>query len=252
MSDEPSGQATAAPLEVLLRLQEIDTGLGQLLHRKASLPERAQLSAVEEQRGQLDQRIGAIESERSDLATRQDELDRQVSTLTARRRSLEDRLYGARGSPSRDLQAIEGEVMHLNRRRAELEEVELELMERLEDIDSVLTPLSDERRELSGASEALRRTLENTESTLDTEIASLRAERSSLAGQLPSELATRYESIRARLGGVGAARLVGNRCEGCHLELPSMEIDRIRRLPPDAIVTCEQCGRILVRAPDRS
>ena len=35
----------------------------------------------------------------------------------------------------------------------------------------------------------------------------------------------------AHLGGVGAARLVGDRCDGCHLTLPSVEVERIHHLP---------------------
>ena len=62
----------------------------------------------------------------------------------------------------------------------------------------------------------------------------------------PSELAQRYEVLRSRLGGVGAARLVGDRCDGCHLTLSSVEVERIRRLPPEEFATCAQCDRILV------
>ena len=56
-----------------------------------------------------------------------------------------------------------------------------------------------------------------------------------------------YERLRAKLGGVGAARLVGPRCSGCHLTLPATELDRLRKGSPDALVFCDQCGRILIR-----
>jgi predicted nucleic acid-binding Zn-ribbon protein len=46
--------------------------------------------------------------------------------------------------------------------------------------------------------------------------------------------------------GTGAARLIGSHCDGCHLELPSMEVERIRALPAGEVATCEQCGRILI------
>ena len=46
--------------------------------------------------------------------------------------------------------------------------------------------------------------------------------------------------------GIPAARLVANHCDGFHLELPSMEVERIRHLGPDAIATCESCERILI------
>jgi hypothetical protein len=45
---------------------------------------------------------------------------------------------------------------------------------------------------------------------------------------------------------VGAARLVGDRCDGCHLTLPSVEVERIRHLSADQFAICTQCDRILV------
>jgi predicted nucleic acid-binding Zn-ribbon protein len=68
-----------------------------------------------------------------------------------------------------------------------------------------------------------------------------------LAAKLPDDLTQRYEKLRDRLGGVGAARLEHGACGGCHLALPAVELDHIRRAPPEAIIICEQCGRILVR-----
>ena len=64
---------------------------------------------------------------------------------------------------------------------------------------------------------------------------------------MPAALTDRYETLRGRLAGVAVARLVGNHCDGCHLELPSVEVERIRHVPATTIVTCDQCGRMLVR-----
>jgi predicted nucleic acid-binding Zn-ribbon protein len=46
---------------------------------------------------------------------------------------------------------------------------------------------------------------------------------------------------------VGAARLEQGSCTGCHLKLPSTEVERLRKLDPDEVAFCDQCGRILVR-----
>ncbi len=56
-----------------------------------------------------------------------------------------------------------------------------------------------------------------------------------------------YEPLRSSLGGVAVARLLGSRCEGCHLEIPSAELEDVRRAPEDQIVTCPECLRILAR-----
>jgi predicted nucleic acid-binding Zn-ribbon protein len=82
---------------------------------------------------------------------------------------------------------------------------------------------------------------------MGAEVSALQLARGVAATEVPADLMERYETLRAHLGGTGAARLIGNRCDGCHLELASVEVERVRRLPPDALVTCDQCGRILVR-----
>ena len=61
------------------------------------------------------------------------------------------------------------------------------------------------------------------------------------------ELLATYEPLRTSLGGVAVARLHGARCEGCHLEIPSAELEELRRAPADQAVHCPECLRILVR-----
>jgi uncharacterized protein len=247
VTEEPVGQVAESPLDVLLRVQDLDTAIAQLEHRKATLPERAQLDGLDEQIEQLDRQMAVLGRERQELLDRQEALDEQVSALTARRRTLEDQLYSARGSAARDLQAMEGEVQHLTRRRAELESVELELLEQQEGLEAQLASMAGERAELDQAAQTVRGALDAAQGEVDGEIASVAASRGSEVRRLPVDLADRYETIRARLGGIGAARLAGSRCSGCHLELPAMEVDRIRHLPAETVVTCDQCGRILVR-----
>ncbi len=65
---------------------------------------------------------------------------------------------------------------------------------------------------------------------------------------MPPVLLDRYDKLRAHLGGTGAARLVDGRCTGCHLALSPRDLDDARRAPEDAVLSCEACGRILVRA----
>ena len=74
--------------------------------------------------------------------------------------------------------------------------------------------------------------------------------RAPLAGDLPSDLVTLYEKIRAQQGGVGAAELKQRRCGGCRLELNNVEIGRLRDAPEDEVLRCEECRRILVRTAE--
>jgi uncharacterized protein len=238
----------AAALEGLLTLQDLDTSIAQLHHRRASLPERRDLADTEAALADVERRAREVDVERSELVRRQTDLESRISSAATRRHSLEQRLYAARGAPARDLQAMDEEIRQLQHRGEEMEEAELEIMVALEPLDAVLASLGADRERLSFAAGALREALAGSEAEIDAELEEQQAARASAAAGVPDDLRQRYESLRARLGGTGAARLVGNRCSGCHLELPAMEVDRIRHLSPGAVVTCEQCGRILVPA----
>jgi predicted nucleic acid-binding Zn-ribbon protein len=244
-----SGEAPEAePFAVLLRVQDFDTSIAQIRHRRATITERVQLQEVERAMADLQARLQATQTQRAALAERQGAIEAQLTTMAERRRRIEERLYGSRDAAARDLQAMQEEVDHLRSRAGELEDDELAIMEEQEPLEAEAERLAAQEAELESAAGALRTAVTAAENVLDTEIATLERAREAEARALPPELASRYDTLRSRLGGTGAARLVGNRCDGCHLELPSAEVDRIRHLPPDAVVTCEQCGRILVRS----
>jgi uncharacterized protein len=99
---------------------------------------------------------------------------------------------------------------------------------------------------LEAKADELRGQVAQQQLEIDAAIASAAGSRAAEAAQLPTALADRYETLRARFKGTGAARLIKNHCDGCHLELSSVEVERIRALPPGEVATCEQCGRILV------
>ena len=256
MSDPASGDAPrpAAPPEgdpqsALLAVSDLDNEIGQLRHRRASLPERAQLGAAEGRLAELDRALVELQARAQEVGARVADLDAQVAALTSRRATIEERLYSARGGASRDLQAMDEEVAHLSQHRSELEDAELAVMEEQEALDADLARHHAERDALEESAGELRQALREAEGAVDAEIAAREALRATRAATLPADLAARYEALRIRLKGSGAARLVGTRCDGCHLELPSMEVERIRHLPPGEVATCEQCGRILVRVP---
>jgi uncharacterized protein len=233
-------------LDHLLAVQDLDIALTQLQHRRDALAQTSGLAAVETQ-------IAALEAERKDATTRrtvltntQKNLEEQIAGISERRSVLEQRMYAARGTSARDLQAMSEEVRHLTQRRADLEELELAAMLDQDPIDAELAALDERMAPLRAQADELRTQVNDAARTIDADIATTASQRTSEAKQLPTALSDRYETLRARLKGTGAARLIGNRCDGCHLELSSMEVEKIRAIPPGEVATCEQCGRILV------
>jgi len=230
----------------LLAVQDLDTSITQLEHRRLALVETSGLAAVEAQLAELEaQRIDAA-ARRGALAATQKGLEEQIAVINERRGVIEQRMYAATSSSGRDLQAMNDEVRHLTDRRAELEEVELVAMLDQDPIDTELAVLRERAAPLEAQAEELRRQVAKDQVEIDVALAEAVGTRATEAAVLPTALADRYEKLRSRLKGTGAARLVGSHCDGCHLELSSSEVEKIRALPPGEVATCEQCGRILV------
>jgi predicted nucleic acid-binding Zn-ribbon protein len=233
-------------LERLLAVQDLDTSITQLEHRRQALVVTSGLAAAEAQ-------LAALEAERADAAARrgvltatQKELEEQIAGISERRGVVEKRMYAATSSSARDLQAMNDEVRHLTEHRAELEELELVAMLEQDPIDAELAALGERAAPLEAQAVELRQQVAEAEVEIDAALAEATSSRGAEAVLLPTALSERYETLRARLKGTGAARLVRSHCDGCHLELSSGEVEKIRGLPPGEVATCEQCGRILV------
>lgn len=234
-------------LDGLLAVQERDTEIDQLRHRRATLPTRASLADLESAGAALASRLAQVSAERGDIEDRRAELEKDVSALEQRLKDLDRRMRSGEVTATRELTAMVEQSDSLKRRRTGLEDEELELMVALEPLDEELADVGRRGNELSQQIEGLRVDLSQAEAELDRELTAATEDRELAASGLPDNLMATYERLRQRLGGVGAARLVGSSCSGCHLVLSATEVDRIRRESPDALILCEQCGRILVR-----
>ena len=234
----------------LLAVQDLDTSITQMQHRRDALPETTGLAAVEGELAVLQIDRAEAEARRAVLARPRRRTSRCRSPRSPSAATTWRSACTPPPAPSgRDLQAMNEEVKHLTERRAELEEQELVVMLDLDPIDAELGRAAGAARPARGARQGAARP-GRARPPRDRRRHSPRPSgtRAAEAAQLPSALSDRYEKLRTHLKGTGAARLIKNHCDGCHLELSSVEVERIRALPPGEVATCEQCGRILVPA----
>jgi predicted nucleic acid-binding Zn-ribbon protein len=234
------------PYDTLLRVQQLDTELDQLRHRIEALPERAALADVRSRLAALAVTTAEVQTLVDDLSGRQAALEEQIAATARRRHELEERMRTGGVTAARDLQAMDHEVGQLAGRQRQLEDEELLLVEEEEPLDAALAEQEVTSVGLQAEAVRLDAAVATAEVELRAAIGTAEVARAAAASDLPDDLAERYERLRAHLGGVGAARLVGDRCDGCHLTLPSVEVERIHQLPADTFATCPQCDRILV------
>ena len=199
---------------------------------------------------------GALDSELVRARTAHGDVQREVAKAEAdvqlvRDRAARDqaRLDSGQGT-AKDLQALQHEVASLARRQGELEDVELEVMERAEALEARVRELETARAELTVKVDALEAARDKALADLDAEAAQVTANRANVVPGVGEDLVALYEKIRANSGGVGAAALHQRRCEGCRLELNQVDINRIAAAADDEVLRCEECRRILVRTSE--
>ena len=184
-----------------------------------------------------------------DLTRAQRKADEDVEQVKARRSRDQRRLdEGAVGA--KDASRLQHEIVSLDRRISDLEDVELEVMEQLETAQEELTGKRQELADLDAQVGELTAARDQRLARLREEATVVTRDRSAAVAGLPSELLALYDRLRAQQDGVGAALLRLRRCGGCSLELNHSELAAIAKLPPDEVVRCEECGRILVRTAE--
>ncbi|KMM46474.1 hypothetical protein CWIS_04860 [Cellulomonas sp. A375-1] len=241
--------APAADQRRLLDVQALDTRLDQLAHKRRTLPELARIAELDAQVADLHTALVTSQTAVADLRRELAKAEADVQQVRDRAARNQSRLDSGQGT-AKDLQALQHELESLAKRQGDLEEVELEVMERLEAHERALTEVQDAHAQLVTGKSQIEAQRDAALAQLDAEVAQVQAERATVATGLDAGLVTLYDRLRAQLGGSGAAALRGRRCEGCRLELNPLDLDGIKAKPEDAVVRCEECGRILVRLPE--
>ncbi|WP_419926654.1 zinc ribbon domain-containing protein [Candidatus Poriferisocius sp.] len=232
----------------LLSVQDHDTRIDQLRHRHGTLPERAALAARQQDCKRIFEQRESMQVERLELQRILKRNEDELAALEDRAKRDRDRLYSGEVTGTRELLTLQEEVDGLRARCSTMESDALELMEAIEEIDTQVKALGASLEAAEAEAVAAQRRLEEAEAVVQAEVDQEAAARSTQAADIAEAALAKYESLRSSMGGVAVARLRNGTCEGCHLALSAMEVDRIRHAPVDEICHCEECGRILVRA----
>jgi predicted nucleic acid-binding Zn-ribbon protein len=233
--------------DALLSLQEHDTTTDQLVHRRAHLPALAELEQIMGELTALEATTAEVQARRHDLGRDQQRLEDEIANLNDKAIKHDKTLYGGTIGNPRELQALQDEIGALKRRIHQLEDQELELMEQIEPLDAELGTSERTRADLDARGSALRAQIAEEQVAIDADLERVSAERAAIAEGIEPDLLSEYDTLRPQSGGIAIARLVSGHCGGCHLGLSAVEIDRIKKLPPEAPAHCEECGRLLAR-----
>jgi len=236
-------------LSPLLEIQDIDRECDRLHERRRALPERAVQAKVQARLARIDEAHAALVARRAELDRAEHALADQVDTVAAKAHGIEDTLYGGTVKAARDLRTLQEEIGHVREEQTGLEDRELELLEAIERTGAEMAENRRERAEVEQELASVESVLCAAERVIDDELAAFGRDREGRAKGLPGVILEEYAHLRRRekLGGIAAAAFTDKGCGGCKMQLPRVESRLMREQPEDALLRCENCGRLLVR-----
>ena len=231
-------------LDRILELQELDTSIDRLGHRREELEAGEELSAVRKEMEEAESRLGEIRLASDAVASESRRLENEIESMNAKLVAEEKRMYDGSIANAKELEALQHEISSLKERRSRAEDGLLEQMQRGEDLEAA--PARPTRRSWPPARRSRRsaatRSVSSTRSRAT--LTAKGTEREALAGGFDEELLELYEDLRRQKHGVGAAAIVDGVCQACHEQLSAVELDRLKRT--DGVKRCEYCRRIVV------
>lgn len=238
-------QAKLEDQQRVLSLAEIDLKTASLNQKAKTLPEiQSHKEFVIEFETTRDLRIAA-ETELSDLSGEINRSETDVEQVVKRIEKDEARLNAGQGTP-KELEQMQHELISLNARRSELEEIELEVMVRAEGIRDRISELKVKENELANKVAEAAVLKDAALAEIDKELKNATSKRQEILPLIEKALIDLYEKIRSN-GGVGAAKLANGQCGGCNLTINAGDFSKLLALPEDEIARCEECRCILVR-----
>lgn len=239
-------KANPAHQRVLLDIADVDQRIARAAHDRAHPPQAARVSELTAVRAEQLRDLTALAGARDDVRAELTRLETDVE-LAEKRRDRDTERLGAATNP-KDAVALEQELASLARRLSDLEDQELDVMERLEKADAAVAAqqaLIDATNAEGARLSAEAKELVASATTMGEQLA---RDRSALADSIAPSLMAEYDRRAQRT--TGAALLRRGTCEGCRMVLPGTDVNRIRQADADEVVSCPECGCILVRTEE--
>ncbi|WP_382305805.1 zinc ribbon domain-containing protein [Herbiconiux sp. UC225_62] len=240
-------KAPALEQRKLLDLQAADNRISQLNHSLRTLPQEARLAELQRDSIAARQEFGGVNGELEDARVEISRVEADIETVAAREKRDRERLQAS--ASTKDIQGLEHELASLKVRRSNLEDIELEVMERVEEIELRLAAITARRDDIATEERLLAAQRDEQKERIAAQLAVAQSERSAIAAGVGAELLALYERQRERYG-IGAALLRGGVSLGSNVALNGTDLAAIRSAAPDDVVLDPDSNCILIRTEE--
>ncbi|SMX90366.1 hypothetical protein BI49514_02299 [Brevibacterium iodinum ATCC 49514] len=179
----------------------------------------------------------------------QDAITEATGLIEAQRSKIEKKtaeLNDGTGLTSKDMVNLQEEIVGHEARVAELEESQLEEMEKLESAEDELAAVDDRIAEITASGKEVQTAVKDRKTELRELITENEAAASGARSELPQQLLTTFDA-NVRQGGPGAALLNGPNCQACGQEIGGAVWHGMLGADVNETYECEECEAVLLR-----
>ena len=230
----------AHPLEALLILQEKDRKISKLQREIRDIPARK--AEVETQLDRAKTQLAAAHE--AQMKVESDLKQLEIEVEAHREKIVRYKQQQLDAKTNEQYRALLHEVAAEEKGISELEDREIELMEKLEvskkSIDERDAEMKEEEEGIREEKEMLMERLAEVQEDLEV----MGAARERTASNADASLVKKYERLFANKGDFAVVRVENSHCKGCNMRLPPQVVNDA--LNPAKLVICNFCGRMLV------
>lgn len=226
-------------VRILAQLQEIDLKIDSTRGEKQALQE--EIDALEAKAEEMRQAIAAQNAELVAVEEEKGALEENLAAEAEAINRSEARLREIK--TQKEYQAVSKEIAAAKKVKGDLEEQVLQKITRTEELRGIIGEKEKEMLDFDASSVGVRQELLARIENLEAAIASDTATREAAAKGVSPSMMKRYLMLRERRQGVAIAEARGGSCLGCNMNLPPQLFNSLYKV--ENLVACPHCQRLL-------
>jgi predicted nucleic acid-binding Zn-ribbon protein len=222
----------------LSQLQEIELAIEVNEHTQSRIGH-----ALTDNRSVLNAK-SKLEAEQKNLeeqTRKQKAVDVEIEDYSAKIKNINRKLYDGKTTNSKELSNLQAEVEDFQKKRSQLEDRSLQLMEEIENLHQTIVSATQGLIIAEAEWEAQHKNLTTELTQLQTDHAAMDVKKQALILEIEPGALEIYKDIKKRKG-TAVARVEQGICRGCRIAISNAELQQVKG---GNIVKCNSCGRIL-------
>jgi uncharacterized protein len=237
-------QANLQDQSTLLKVSELDLEIQRIKSDQQRLKDSNQLEQLRLATLELSDQLIDVRNRLSELDLELKRSENDLEMVESRIAKDQQRLSST--SSAKDATGISHELETLLRRKSELEDAELAVMEQIETVRQQEAELAASKSEAEANFTKAEQDAQSEFARLNDVLAAATSNRSKMLSTVQPELVSAYERKAARGQAVG--RLLGRDCGVCRLSITATNLDEISAMAADQFAECPNCQAYLVRS----